>query len=55
MKYYIVHKDSPRDALRVCKNMRYAQMIIMSINNPDYIITIGPIDKIVNRVVSIVS
>lgn len=52
MNYYIVHKDTPQNALRVCKNLRYAEMIIQSINNPEYIISTGPIDRIINRVVS---
>lgn len=48
MSYYIVHEDRPRDALRVCRNSRAAQLI-KDIMGPEYKISTGPIDKIINR------
>ena len=45
-QFYVVHKDRPRDALRVCRNSRSANYIATF--SDDYIVTEGPIDRIIN-------
>lgn len=54
--YYIVDKDSPHDALRVCRNSRVANAIVASMNayerRQQYVVTEGPVDRVINRVVS---
>ena len=52
MNHYIVHKDRPRDAIRVCKNSRAADLVV-SIIGSDYSVTTGPIDRIINRMVNL--
>lgn len=50
--YYIVHKDRPREALRVCHNVRAANMIVSTIGS-NYEVTVGPIDCVINRTVNL--
>lgn len=54
--YYVVEIDKPRDALRVCKNGRVAGVVVATMNAYEgrerYAVTEGPIDRVINRVVS---
>ena len=48
--FYIVHKDSPRNAIRVCRNSRSAETVVRCIG-PDYLV-VDDVDRVINRVVS---
>jgi hypothetical protein len=50
-RFYIVHRDRPRDALRVCRNSRSANFIASLCE--DYLVTEGPIDRIINMTVDL--
>lgn len=54
--YYVIDIDSPREAIRVCRNSRVADVVVASMNAYEgrrkYAVSEGPIDRVINRVVS---
>ena len=49
-QYFIVHKQRPRDALRVCRNSRSAEYVV-EVLGEDYMV-VDDVDRVINRVVS---